>query len=153
MRYIIKWSDCKSSRSFDHILLQYARIPEGQSFFEGFISTINGTIEADYELCECQNDLGTDETLIHCGPVNGDACMQGTCTSAIDVITDGVLSTRGGYIFSLSVSSHLGVIPGAPPCWGGGTPCWGGGCPLLGRRGRPLPGRGTPCWGGGGTPC
>ena len=61
-----------------YILLQYTRIPQGQSFFEGYIPTINGTIEADYELCECQEDLGNDETLIHCGPVTGDACMQGT---------------------------------------------------------------------------
>ena len=70
-----------------HILLQYVRIPEGQSFFEGYIPTINGEIEADYELCECQNDLGTDETLIHCGPVTGDACMQGTYTSVMEVNT------------------------------------------------------------------
>ena len=57
---------------------------KGRVFFEGYISTINGTIEADYELCECQEDLGTDETLIHCGPVNGDSCMQGTSVIEVD---------------------------------------------------------------------
>ena len=51
-----------------------------------------------------------------------------------DIITDCVRSTRGGYIFSLFVCSHLGGYPipgpgGVPhPADGGGVP-WQGGPP------------------------
>ena len=84
------------------------------------------------------------------------------------VITDHVRSTRGGYIFSLSVSSHLGgrggtrgpPAGGSPPAGEGAPPAGKGACPLLGR-GHPLPrrrgasllGRGHPLLGKGGTPC
>ena len=53
---------------------------------KGHIPAINGAVEADYELCECQEDSGTDQTLIHCGPVNGDDCMPSKYFSNGDFI-------------------------------------------------------------------
>ena len=65
------------------------------------------------------------------------------------LITDSVRSTRGGYIFSLSVSSHRGGGVPHPAGRGGGTPSsWlGGGTPShpAGRGGTPSS---WPGWGG-----
>ena len=56
------------------------------------------------------------------------------------IITDRVHSTRGGYIFSLFVCSHLGGVPNPAD---GGVPHprsrWGGGYPISGPGGRGYP--------------
>ena len=103
-------------------------------------------------------------------------CHDPVCSIGICVITDRVRSTRGCYIFSLFVCSHLGgyPIPGPggggypiPGPGGGGTPSQvqvGGGYPIPGpgRGGThlvyPPPGRGrlpgvpTPTWQGAPAP-
>ena len=73
--------------------------------------------------------------------------------SKLILITDRVRSTRGGYIFSLSVSSHLGGGYPIQVWTGGGTPSrsrWGPAhsTPLAGGHppGVP-PSRGAPTWG------
>ena len=72
-----------------------------------------------------------------------------------NVITDRKRSTRGGYIFSLSVSSHLGGVP--HPADGGGVPhprSSQGGYPIQLMGGYPIQpgGRGVPHPADGGYP-
>ena len=57
-----------------------------------------------------------DTVQVH-GSNSPDAMLTRTFLSSNDLLTDRVRSTRGGYVFSLSVSSHLG---------GGGVPTFPG---------------------------
>ena len=61
--------------------------------------------------------------------------------SFLKLLTDRVRSTRGGYIFSLSVSSHLGGVPHPADGGGGGYPIqlMGGGTPSQVQMGGGVP--------------